>query len=188
MADSFEAAMLPIEIGSSGGIPNETKADLVDPLEDVSEGEESEEESEAASRTLGEEDSDCTPGARQNAQEDDTTVQSNTSDSVYDRAVVKHSQGVKRCSFSSLFAGNRLPTMGSKLEQFDKVDAPIQIEAEDVQDTGFPWKWCLVGILVGDSQENWPSNKLWSLGRFELPSITIIVDRSFFNLSVQTHK
>ena len=36
MADNFEAVMEKSDIGSSGGMSNETKADLVDPLEDVS--------------------------------------------------------------------------------------------------------------------------------------------------------
>ncbi|GFS40188.1 hypothetical protein Acr_00g0067010 [Actinidia rufa] len=74
MADRVDAAMLHIEICPSGVRLNKTKADLKEPLEYVSNREDSEEESDAVSRTLGDDDLDNTLCVRQNASKKDEIV------------------------------------------------------------------------------------------------------------------
>ncbi|PSS04083.1 protein of unknown function DUF4283 protein [Actinidia chinensis var. chinensis] len=134
LAESSKAAMEISNIVSGGGRP---KTDLVQALEHVSEEEKSDEESEDALQTLGEEDSSSMPGVRHNAQVKSASVQSDTSDSGEGRNVVKPPQGAKKGSFASLFAGN------------SKVDGQIKIETEDMQELDFPWERSLVGYFGG---------------------------------------
>ena len=87
------------------------------PPVEVSEDEESMADSKNTSRTLGEDDSICTPSVRQNAKEDTTTALRNSADLVDDRADLKQPQGIKHASFDSLFASNRKLDNGIKLQQ-----------------------------------------------------------------------
>ncbi|GFY89282.1 hypothetical protein Acr_06g0012220 [Actinidia rufa] len=57
------------------GSSTAASADLIESLRQASEGENSEEESEDALQTQGDEDSSCTPGVRQNAQVKTVNVQ-----------------------------------------------------------------------------------------------------------------
>ena len=148
IADSREAMMLPIQICPKG-VRFRANNNLEEPLDDCSDGKETEVESDAASQTLGEDDSDNYPGVRQNASEKDETVLSDNSESAEGRKVVKATQGVKKASYASLLASNRLPSMGSKLEHFHKVNGTMEIKAEEVQDQESPWKCCLVGYFGG---------------------------------------
>ncbi|GFZ12325.1 hypothetical protein Acr_23g0007100 [Actinidia rufa] len=73
----------------------------------------SQDTSDTASQTLGNEDSYSTEGVQQNAQADPTST-----------------QVVKKKSFATLFEKNRLPTTGSKLEYYNLEEGPIQLGEE----------------------------------------------------------
>ncbi|XP_057492957.1 uncharacterized protein LOC130778472 [Actinidia eriantha] len=77
-------------------------ADLIESLGQASEGENSEEESEDALQTLGDEDSRCTPGVRQNAQVKTVNVQCESPVSGEVRDAAKTPQGIKQSSFAGL--------------------------------------------------------------------------------------
>ncbi|GFS44796.1 hypothetical protein Acr_00g0092000 [Actinidia rufa] len=96
--------------------------------EQCSEGDTSEKQSEAASKTLGTEDTFSTQGVRLNAQEKTWNVQCEPSVAGDDRAMRKETQEVIKKPFASLFAKNRLPSNGSKLEYFNLEEGPIKLK------------------------------------------------------------
>ncbi|GFS35287.1 hypothetical protein Acr_00g0038880 [Actinidia rufa] len=87
-------------------------------------------------------------GVRQNAQEDSVNTKSEPSVAAGDRNKGNGSQAMKK-SYVSLFARNRLPSTGSKLEFFNLEDGPVQIEKEEIQILDWPWESCLVGYFGG---------------------------------------
>ena len=74
-----------LETSILGGMPKVTNVALAAPPEEVYEEEESLEDSEDTSRTLGEEDLDCTSGVRQDAKEEEETILSDTANSMGNR-------------------------------------------------------------------------------------------------------
>ena len=61
----------------------------------------------------------------------------------------KPKQVVLKKPYASLFAKNRLPSNGSKLEYYNLDDGPIQLNEDDFQFSVFPWERCLVGYFGG---------------------------------------
>ncbi|GFS29381.1 granulin repeat cysteine protease family protein [Actinidia rufa] len=59
------------------------------------------------------------------------------------------SLGTMKKPWASLFASNRLPSNGSKLEFFNLEDGPIKLGEEDIQGSNYPWERCLVGYFGG---------------------------------------
>ena len=123
--------------------------DLTEPPEQCSEGDTSEKQSEAASKTLGTEDTFSTQGVRLNAQEKTWNVQCEPSVAGDDRAMRKETQEVIKKPFASLFAKNRLPSNGSKLEYFNLEEGPIKLSEEAIQGSDCPWERSLVGYFGG---------------------------------------
>ena len=94
MADSVETAMLPNKICKS------IRNDMGEPQNDESVEADSEEESDASFRNLGEDDSVSITVVRKNAPE--------KSETIVNRAGAKQPlQGEKKKSFASLFIGNK---------------------------------------------------------------------------------
>ncbi|GFY92846.1 hypothetical protein Acr_08g0012420 [Actinidia rufa] len=127
---------------------NEGPEDMNDPLEHGSEGEGSEMQSEAESQTLGDENYLSSLGARQNAQPK-TGSHCEPSAAAEDKTKGNATQGTMKKPWASLFASNRLPSNGSKLEFFNLEDGPIKLGEEDIQGSNYPWERCLVGYFGG---------------------------------------
>ena len=54
-----------------------------------------------------------------------------------------------RKPYASLFAGNRLSIVGSKLTFYDQDESPIKLREEDIQGSNFQWERYLVGYFGG---------------------------------------
>ncbi|GFZ07107.1 hypothetical protein Acr_19g0000440 [Actinidia rufa] len=119
------AALARPETSLRGGMPKKTKAALEAHFEAIDEEVETVEESVDTSRTLGEEDSDCSPGICQKAQYVET-VRNVDSDAGEVRTEVKKPQETNRVTYASL---------------------PVRIDAEDVENGN--WSSCLVGYFGG---------------------------------------
>ncbi|XP_057466053.1 uncharacterized protein LOC130755627 [Actinidia eriantha] len=140
------AALARPETSLRGGMPKKTKAALEAHFEAIDEEVETVEESEDTSRTLGEEDSDCSPVICQKAQYVET-VRNVDSDAGEVRTEVKKPQETNRVTYASLFAGNRKPDNGIKLQKMNVDEGPVRIDAEDVENGN--WSSCLVGYFGG---------------------------------------
>ncbi|GFY83047.1 hypothetical protein Acr_02g0012870 [Actinidia rufa] len=104
---------------------------------------------EDASQTLRDKDSLSSLSVRQNAQAKFGNVQCESTAAEENRTMGKASHGVIRKPYASLFAKNRLPSNGSKLEYYNLEDNPIQLDGEDIQGSICPWERCLVGYFGG---------------------------------------
>ncbi|XP_057510299.1 uncharacterized protein LOC130792757 [Actinidia eriantha] len=137
--ESLEVVMERTAQGSSSGIQKEPNADLLETFVEGSEGDEREEGSESTSRTLGENDTHCTPGVQRIA-----PVGISASD-----GLVAETNAMEewKAIYASDFDRNRPPSMGCKLEYIETGDGPVQITADDVKDS--PFKFCLVGYFGG---------------------------------------
>ena len=91
LAGSLNTALLPIQIcpKSREGKPKVAKAASMVPSEEDSEEDVSAADSDDTSRSLGDEDSLCTPSVRQNAGEDIMSVSSDAADTNADRTASK---------------------------------------------------------------------------------------------------
>ena len=125
--------------------PPRSAENLNDGLQQIVEGEGIEEVSEAASQTLGEEDTYSSLDDRQKTTVKKGAEQGESSDSGVERIAGK---GTKK-SFSSLFSNNRLASEGSKLKYFKQEGGRIKITEEDIQEVAFTWEQCLVGYFGG---------------------------------------
>ena len=137
---------------------------------------------EDTSRTLGEEDLVCTTSVRQNAGEDSTTVSSDAADTADVRTGSKPPWDSKHASFASLFAGNRKPDNGIKLQQMQVEDGPFKIDMDDVQNTD--WNSCLVGYFGGRFSGKKALQQLVISWKKMPVYIFIQVDGSFSNLTI----
>ncbi|GFZ17714.1 hypothetical protein Acr_26g0009840 [Actinidia rufa] len=117
-----EDPILTTELARSAKDSHEGEA-LSEDSDQGTEGEPSEKYSDDTSQPLGDGDPASTQCVRQNAQEDSVNPQSKPSAAVGDRNKDNGSQDKKK-SYVSLFARNRLPSTGSKLDFFNLEDGP----------------------------------------------------------------
>ncbi|GFZ13595.1 hypothetical protein Acr_23g0019800 [Actinidia rufa] len=150
-ASNVSTGKIDAPIGSSvggGRAIASTSAEVVsesESLEDCSEGEEEDEsvaDSDETSRTLGEDDSDTTQGVQQNASEREETNKRRNAAAIFPP---KNPWITK--SAVSLFAGNRIPENGLKLQKIEVGDGPIKFEEENVPKED--WNYCLMGYVAG---------------------------------------
>ena len=116
LAGSLNAIMLPIEIcpKTRNGKSNEVKVASVIHSKEDTEKDALLADSEDTSRTLGNENSLCTPVYDKIP--DYASVSSDVADTTADRTASKSPWDNKRASFFILFAGNRKPNNGIKLQ------------------------------------------------------------------------
>ena len=143
--------ILAVALSQPDSKPRSSKVQEVvkDSLVDV-DSDSSDSESVSITVSLGEEDTnECTLGVRQKDTERISVSVGGIAESSAMGEAPKNVQTQKKPSYASHFANNRLPSHGSKLEQFEKVEGPVIIEADDVEDTWSLWKDCLVGYFGG---------------------------------------
>ena len=90
----------------------------------------------------------CPPTVRQNDYESKTASDGGAEG----RAMEETPMQPSKKPFASLFANNRLPSQGSKLEFYNLEEGRIILREEDTQTSSFPWERYLVGILGVSSQ------------------------------------
>lgn len=101
---------------------------------------------EAATDSVGEKDTAaCPPTVRQNDYESKTASDGGAEG----RAMEETPMQPSKKPFASLFANNRLPSQGSKLEFYNLEEGRIILREEDTQTSSFPWERCLVGDFGG---------------------------------------
>ena len=103
-------------------------------------------ESENTSRTLGDEDTTRTPSVRQNVEENSSSAPSVAAGTAIKRKGPVNPWDNKR-SVANLFADNRKPANGLKLQQVELDEGPIKLDEGDVSET--EWNYCLVGYFGG---------------------------------------
>ncbi|GFS40281.1 hypothetical protein Acr_00g0067560 [Actinidia rufa] len=133
---------------AANAVDTDTLEVLSEDSDQGTEGDPLEKYSDDTSQPLGDGDPASTQCVRQNAQEDFVNPQSKPSAAAGDRNKDNGSQDKKK-SYVSLFARNRLPSTGSKLDFFNLEDGPIPIEKEEIQLSDWPWERCLVGYFGG---------------------------------------
>ncbi|GFS37427.1 phytochrome and flowering time regulatory protein [Actinidia rufa] len=124
---------------AANAVDTDTPEALSEDSDQGTEGDHSEKYLDDTSQPLGDGDPASTQCVRQNAQDDSVNPQSKPSAAAGDRNKDNGSQDKKK-SYVSLFARNRLPSTGSKLDFFNLEDGPIPIEKEEIQLSDWPWE------------------------------------------------
>ena len=103
-------------------------------------------ELDQVTESIGEKGTDeCLPTVRQN----DYEKRAITNGGAAGRANEEAPKQPLKKPYTSLFANNRLPTQGSKLEYYNLDEGRIILGEEDIQHSDFPWERCLVGYFGG---------------------------------------
>ncbi|PSS08147.1 30S ribosomal protein [Actinidia chinensis var. chinensis] len=88
-------------------------------------------------------------GVRQNAVVKTGNAQCESSIVGEDRVMRKVTQRAMQKTYVSLFAGNRHPSNGSKLDFYNQDEGPIKLGEEDILGSNCPWERCLLGYFGG---------------------------------------